>query len=64
MREIVKTVIRTQKGRTKELVDKMYACKATQCATHAVNEILKLPFELEKERQYWQDVKTEIDLLK
>ena len=61
----------TPKEKAKELVHKMYAgfvhdlytYKAKKCATHAVNEILNLPFKSEKERQYWQDVKIEIERL-
>lgn len=59
----------TPKEKAKELVDKMYVgfvhdlytYKAKKCAIYAVDEILNLPFELEKERQYWENVKKEIE---
>lgn len=58
----------TPKEKAKELVDKMYVgfvhdlytYKSKKCAIYAVDEILNLPFVLEKERQYWLDVKAEI----
>lgn len=32
-----------------------------KCALIAVDEILKLPFEYQSERSYWQEVKQEIN---
>ena len=36
---------------------------AKQCALIAVDEILKMPFENQSERSYWQEVKQEINKL-
>ena len=63
------------KEKAKELVRKYWdlggidVSKAKQCALKAVNEILNIyqiknaTFEFYEVRNYWQEVKTEIELL-
>lgn len=61
----------TEKDKARELVNKMYvgfvhdlhSYKARQCALICVDEILKLPFENQSERNYWEEVKNEIEKL-
>lgn len=64
----------TPKEKAEELVNKysllvpiefggMNKESAKQCALIAVDEILKLPFENQSERNYWQQVKIEIEKL-
>lgn len=59
----------TAKEKAEELVKRMQAQRymslgaATQCTLICVDEILKLPFENQSERNYWEEVKNEINKL-
>lgn len=59
----------TAKEKAEKLVERMQAQRymslgaAAQCALICVDEILKLPFENQSERNYWEEVKNEIEKL-
>lgn len=57
----------TARDKAKELVEKYNdytkAEYVIQLTLTVVDEILKLPFENQSERNYWQEVKTEINKL-
>lgn len=58
----------TAKAKAKELVEKYYyLCESPSAAIKyaliAVDEILNLDYFSEEGRQYWQEVKKEIELL-